>query len=90
MASNTAAAEKLFDIVNGKVKCAVFYGRSGNASVETLKEILRSGEIGKLSLYKEDWLHHYPWELSALLPSTCWETGSQYKATCNDELTHHL
>jgi predicted dehydrogenase len=60
LASNMAAAEKLFDIVNGKVKCAVFYGRSGNASVETLKEILRSGEIGKLSLYKEDWLHHYP------------------------------
>ena len=60
LASNLDAAQKLYDIVNDKVECSVFYGRSGNPAVETLKEILDSGEIGKLALYKEDWLHHFP------------------------------
>ena len=58
--SNLSDAEELFEIVNDKVKCAVFYGRSGNASVEKMKQVFDSGEIGNLALYKEDWLHHYP------------------------------
>ncbi|MFW5878063.1 MAG: Gfo/Idh/MocA family protein, partial [bacterium] len=53
-------ARELKNIVEDKVNCAVFYGRTGNSSVEKIKEILKSGEIGKLALYKEDWLHHYP------------------------------
>lgn len=53
-------AKELAQIVKNKVKCAVFYGRTGNAGVEKLKEIFSSGEIGKLALYKEDWFHHYP------------------------------
>ena len=60
LAPNLKDAEKLFKTVNSKVQCAVFYGRTGNAGVEKIKEILDSGEIGKLALYKEDWLHHYP------------------------------
>lgn len=58
--SSLKDANALYDIVNGKVNCAVFYGRSGNANVEKIKEILDSGEIGNLTLYKEDWFHHYP------------------------------
>lgn len=58
--SNLADAEELVKIVDGKVNCSVFYGRSGNANVEKIKEVLASGEIGHLALYKEDWLHHYP------------------------------
>ena len=58
--SNLKDAETLFGMVKGRVNCAVFYGRSGNASVEMIKKILGSGEIGHLALYKEDWLHHYP------------------------------
>lgn len=58
--SNLADAEELLKIVDGKVNCSVFYGRSGNANVEKIKEVLSSGEIGNLALYKEDWLHHYP------------------------------
>jgi predicted dehydrogenase len=58
--SNMDDAEKLYDIVKDKINCAVFYGRTGNANVEQIKKILDSGEIGYLSLYKEDWLHHYP------------------------------
>ena len=60
LAPNVKDAEKLFSIVDGKVNCAVFYGRTGNASVEKIKDILDGGEIGSLALYKEDWLHHYP------------------------------
>ncbi|MGC9344862.1 MAG: Gfo/Idh/MocA family protein [Bacteroidales bacterium] len=58
--SNFQDSKDLAEIVQAKVNCAVFYGRSGNANVEQIKRILGSGEIGKLALYKEDWLHHYP------------------------------
>lgn len=60
LANNLEQAQKLVDIVGDKVNCAVFYGRTGDAAVEKLKQILDSGEIGQLSLYKEDWFHHYP------------------------------
>ena len=60
LASNFHEAKILRDIVKDKVECAVFYGRTGNAAVEALKEIFDSGEIGRLALYKEDWFHHYP------------------------------
>lgn len=58
--SNLQDARELMEIIYDQVNCSVFYGRSGNASVEMIKEILESGEIGSLVLYKEDWLHHYP------------------------------
>lgn len=58
--NNIEDAMKLKSIVDGKVECAVFYGRSGDPAVETLKKIFDSGEIGSLALYKEDWMHHYP------------------------------
>lgn len=58
--SNLNDANELFNMVDGKVQCAVFYGRSGNAAVEMMKKIFNSDEIGNLALYKEDWLHHYP------------------------------
>ena len=60
LAPNLADAQTLFDLVEGKVACAVFYGRVGDAGVEKLKEVLDSGVIGHLALYKEDWFHHYP------------------------------
>ena len=60
LAPNADDAQKLADIVRGKVKCGVNYGRTGNASVEMLKKIFDSGEIGNIALYKEDWLHHFP------------------------------
>ncbi len=42
------------------IRSAVFYGRTGDAAAETCKDIFESGEIGRLVLYKQDWLHHYP------------------------------
>jgi predicted dehydrogenase len=58
--SNLEDAEELYGMVKDRVNCAVYYGRTGNASVEMIRKILDSGEIGHLALYKEDWLHHYP------------------------------
>jgi predicted dehydrogenase len=60
LAPNLAEALALQEIVGDRVECAVFYGRTGNPAVETLKRIFDGGEIGSLALYKEDWLHHYP------------------------------
>ncbi|HYW94465.1 MAG TPA: Gfo/Idh/MocA family oxidoreductase [Bacteroidales bacterium] len=61
--------EEMYSLVNGKVECAVFYRRSGDPVFEKIKDILDSGEIGHLALYKEDWFHHYPhwskWALEA-------------------------
>ncbi len=53
-------AKELSDIVDDRVACAVFYGRTGDAGTEKIREILVAGEIGSLALYKEDWFHHYP------------------------------
>lgn len=60
LAPSAAAARELKKITGNNITCAVFYGRTGNASVEKLKEIFKSGEIGNLHIYKEDWFHHYP------------------------------
>jgi predicted dehydrogenase len=51
-------------------RCGVLYGRSGDGWSVALKRLLDSGEIGKLALYRQDWLHHYPqWNTWALDPS---------------------
>lgn len=60
LANSLQTAEYLHSLTHNKVHCAVFYGRTGNASVKKLKDIFDSGEIGQLALYKEDWFHHYP------------------------------
>jgi predicted dehydrogenase len=61
LAPNIQDASKLRSIINESgIKCAVFYGRTGNAGVEKMKQIFETGEIGKLAFYKEDWFHHYP------------------------------
>ena len=60
LAPNLKEAEYLYNMVKNRIQCEVFYARSGNPSVESLKSILSSGEIGNLALYKEDWFHHYP------------------------------
>jgi predicted dehydrogenase len=45
----------------------VIYRRTGNDVIETYKRIFERGDVGKLALYKQDWLHHYPqWNTWAL------------------------
>ncbi len=43
-----------------KVRCGVIYNRTRNAMVETLMEVCDGGQIGRVSLYKHDWIHSYP------------------------------
>ena len=60
LAPNVKDAQYLCDLVEDKVNCSVFYRRTGDPFFEKLKEIFDSGEIGKLTVYKQDWFHHYP------------------------------
>jgi len=60
LAPTQCEAAEMVRAVADKVQCAVFYRRTGNAQIETLKRIFESGEIGRLALFREDWLHHYP------------------------------
>jgi len=53
-------AAMLAAVKKAGVGCAVFTNRTDNAAAETMKRISDSGEIGKIALYKQDWLHHYP------------------------------
>ena len=51
-------------------RCGVIYRRTGEATFETLRDIFESGEIGRLTLFKQDWLHHYPtWNVWATDPA---------------------
>jgi len=42
------------------VRCCVQYRRTGNAFFETCKDIFERGELGRLAIFRQDWLHHYP------------------------------
>jgi len=53
-------ATAMLEAVQDRIHCAVFYRRTGNALYETLKQVFSSGGIGNLSLYSEQWLHHFP------------------------------
>jgi predicted dehydrogenase len=51
--------------------CAgVIYNRTANRQVETLKSLFATGRLGRLALFKQDWIHHYPqWNTWALDPA---------------------
>ena len=52
------------------IAAGVIYGRTGSGKVVTLKRLLDSGRFGRLALFKQDWLHHYPqWNTWALDPA---------------------
>ncbi len=53
-------ATAMVEAAQDRIHCAVFYRRTGNALYETLKQVFSSGEIGNLSFYSEQWLHHFP------------------------------
>ncbi len=70
LAPSIADCEAMVEAVDSAgVTAAVIYNRTDSALVQTLKTILESGEFGRLALYKQDWLHHYPhWNTWALDP----------------------
>lgn len=52
------------------VLCGLGYNRTANPLIETYKDIFADPEIGRLALYRQDWIHHYPeWNTWALDPS---------------------
>ena len=51
------------------VLCGLGYNRTANPLIETYKKIFFDPEIGRLAIYKQDWIHHYPeWNTWALDP----------------------
>jgi len=60
LAPNVEDSRAIVEAVQNKVTCAVFYRRAGDPVFVKLRRIFDSGEIGKLALYKQDWLHHFP------------------------------
>jgi len=69
LAPSIEDCEEILKIVDNKVLCGVFYGRTGNGDLLALKKVFESGEIGQLALYRQDWIHHYPsWNDWALDP----------------------
>jgi len=69
LASSIADCEEIITL-GRKAYAGVLYGRSGDGWTVALKRLLDSGEIGKLALYRQDWLHHYPqWNTWALDPA---------------------
>ncbi len=53
-----------------KVQSAVIYNRTKDAAVIALRGLFDSGAVGRLALFRQDWLHHYPsWNKWALDPT---------------------
>jgi predicted dehydrogenase len=67
LANSIEAVDAIVDAATGPARYAVIYNRTNDPVIEQLKQIFASGEIGKLALYRQDWLHHYPqWNKWAL------------------------
>lgn len=61
LAPDVAACTQMADAVKAAgIRCGVIYNRTGSALIETLREVFDGGEIGRLALYKHDWIHAYP------------------------------
>lgn len=44
----------------GGIRAGILYGRSSDSFVEAAKDLFLDGRLGKLALYKQDWIHAYP------------------------------
>ncbi len=61
--------DAIVEVISDRVRCGVFYGRTGDDWAETARETFEEGAYGKLALYRQDWIHHYPtWNKWAILP----------------------
>jgi predicted dehydrogenase len=53
-----------------KTHSGVMYNRTANSVVQSLRKLFDGGKIGRLGLFKQDWIHHYPqWNAWALDPT---------------------
>jgi len=69
-ASTIAECDEMVSAVKkAGVAAGVIYNRTESRMAITLKQIFESGRFGKLALFKQDWIHHYPqWNTWALDP----------------------
>jgi predicted dehydrogenase len=59
--STTAECEEMSAAAaKAGIKAGIIYSRTGDPFVEGAKALLDSGRLGKLALYKQDWIHAYP------------------------------
>jgi predicted dehydrogenase len=58
--STAAECQEMTDAAAGRIKAGIIYGRTGDAFVEAAKDLFASERLGKLALYKQDWIHAYP------------------------------
>ena len=66
------------------VHCGVIYRRTGTPQIAGLKKLLDSGELGRLALFRQDWIHHYPtWNTWATDPA---KNGGPFM----DAMVHNL
>ncbi len=42
------------------IRAGVIYNRTGDGFIQTAKNVLENGTLGKLALYRQDWIHAYP------------------------------
>jgi predicted dehydrogenase len=71
LAATPEACTQMVDAAaSAKIRAAVFYRRTGGAVFESYRALFEGGEFGRLALYRQDWLHHYPqWNQWALDPA---------------------
>jgi predicted dehydrogenase len=68
---NTAeACDAMVEAVRGNgVRCGVIYRYAGQPWFDAVKSLLEEGSFGRLALFRQDWIHHYPqWADWALDP----------------------
>ena len=59
--STAAECQEMTAAAAGRIKAGIIYGRTGDASFfEAAKDLFDSGRLGRLALYKQDWIHAYP------------------------------
>ena len=45
---------------NTNIKAGILYSRSSDNFMEAVKDLFTSGRLGRLALYRQDWIHAYP------------------------------
>lgn len=61
LAPQVADCDLLLQAVSkARVRAGVIYSRTDDPFVEAIKDLLQSGQVGRLALYRQDWIHSYP------------------------------
>lgn len=68
-ATGEECREMIDAVEKAGVAAGVIYNRTASRKNVTLRRVFESGRFGRLALFKQDWIHHYPvWNTWALDP----------------------